>query len=63
MLVFNIGYRLGALGFLLTAELAKEAGGAAGNWGLRDQLFALKWIRRNAVHFGAVAWPAACSMA
>lgn len=51
--VVTANYRLGALGWLVLPELAQEAeGGKAGNYGLRDQLAALKWVQDNAGAFG-----------
>ncbi|XP_065212960.1 esterase E4-like [Planococcus citri] len=43
----NINYRLGALGFFSTGDNV-----APGNFGLKDQVAALKWIQRNIIHFG-----------
>ncbi|XP_046753940.1 juvenile hormone esterase-like [Diprion similis] len=40
-------YRLGALGFLSTGNEV-----AAGNWGLKDQILALKWVQNNIEFFG-----------
>lgn len=51
VIVVSLNYRLGALGFLATAELAAEQG-AAGNWGLADQIAALGWVARNVAAFG-----------
>ena len=49
----SIEYRAGALGFLAHPDLAKEsAEGHTGNYGLLDQIFALKWIQRNIKNFG-----------
>ncbi|MDE2561595.1 MAG: carboxylesterase family protein [Sphingomonadales bacterium] len=49
----NIAYRVGPLGFLSLPELSRESGyGASGNYGLMDQIAALKWIRRNIAKFG-----------
>ena len=48
--VVTLNYRLGALGFLQHAALERE--GAYGNWGLWDQLAALRWIQRNIGAFG-----------
>ena len=46
--VVTFNYRLGPLGFL-----AHTAFGAnPGNYGLRDQLFLLGWVQRNAAAFG-----------
>jgi para-nitrobenzyl esterase len=48
----TINYRLGVFGFLATADLAKEANGAAGNYGLLDMVAALKWVKANIKQFG-----------
>ena len=48
----SIEYRAGALGFMAHADLAKEADGHSGNYGILDQIFALKWIQRNIKNFG-----------
>jgi len=50
--VVTINYRLGALGFLAHPALASRAGGPAGNYGLMDQLAALRWVKRNIAQFG-----------
>lgn len=48
-----IAYRVGALGFMAHPELAAEnPWNAAGNWGLLDQVAALRWIQRNIAKFG-----------
>ena len=47
----TINYRLGPLGFLCLPELEKEAG-KTGNYGLYDQLAALKWVKDNISAFG-----------
>ena len=47
----TINYRLGPLGFLCLPELEKEAG-KTGNYGLYDQLVALKWVKDNIAAFG-----------
>lgn len=47
-LVVSFNYRLGALGFLANAG----ATGLEGNFGFRDQLVALQWLRENLVAFG-----------
>ena len=47
----TINYRLGPLGFLCLPELKDEAG-KTGNYGLYDQLTALKWVKDNVASFG-----------
>ena len=48
LVVVTINYRLGALGFLSTPELGRDAG----NYGLMDQVAALRWVHRNIARFG-----------
>jgi para-nitrobenzyl esterase len=50
--VVTINYRLGALGFLAHPALAGRPRGASGNYGLMDQIAALRWVRRNIAAFG-----------
>ena len=52
VVLVTINYRLGAFGFLATSDLAKEADGAAGNYGLLDMLSALLWVNANIANFG-----------
>lgn len=48
-----INYRVGIFGFFAHPELSKESGhNASGNYGLMDQLAALKWIKQNIAAFG-----------
>lgn len=47
----SINYRLGALGFLAHPFLNAEAG-TSGNYGILDQIAALKWVQRNIAAFG-----------
>ena len=48
----SIEYRAGALGFMAHGDLAKEADGHSGNYGILDQIFALQWVQRNIKNFG-----------
>ena len=49
----SINYRLGVFGFLAHPELGKESAiGASGNYGLLDQLAAIKWVKENISAFG-----------
>ncbi len=52
VVLVTINYRLGVFGFLVTADLAKEANGAAGNYGLMDMVAALQWVKANIKNFG-----------
>jgi len=51
VVVVTVNYRLGALGFLHTAELCPDLGGVA-NCGLRDQVAALEWVGEHIERFG-----------
>lgn len=51
--VVSINYRLGVLGFLAHPGLSAESPeGVSGNYGLLDQIEALRWVQRNIVAFG-----------
>ena len=53
IVVVGITYRLGVFGFLAHPLLSAESPAAPkGNYGVEDQLFALKWVRRNIEAFG-----------
>jgi para-nitrobenzyl esterase len=51
VVIVGVRYRLGILGFLSLRKLTLEQG-ASGNYGLMDQLAALKWVQRNIAKFG-----------
>ena len=53
LVVVTFNYRVGVLGFLAHPDLAAESPHAApGNYGLLDQVGALKWIQENIAAFG-----------
>ena len=53
VLLVTAQYRLGVFGFLAHPELTKESGRhASGNYGLLDQIAALRWVRDNIAKFG-----------
>ncbi len=47
----TINYRLGPMGFVCLPELKEEAG-VTGNYGLYDQLCAIKWVKAHIAAFG-----------
>ncbi|KAF4073457.1 hypothetical protein AMELA_G00259080 [Ameiurus melas] len=47
VIVITLNYRIGVLGFLSTGDQA-----AKGNYGLLDQIQALRWINKNIGYFG-----------
>lgn len=51
VVIVGIRYRLGIFGFLSHRKLTAEQG-ASGNYGLMDQLAALRWVQRNIAKFG-----------
>jgi para-nitrobenzyl esterase len=53
VIVVDIAYRLGPLGFLAHPALSRESPQrSSGNYGLMDQIAALEWIHRNIAAFG-----------
>jgi para-nitrobenzyl esterase len=53
VVVVNANYRLGPLGFFAHPALSAEsAHHSSGNYGLLDQLQALKWVHENVIRFG-----------
>lgn len=53
VVVVNMGYRLGIFGFYADKELQQESeNGTTGNYGLLDQILALKWVKENISSFG-----------
>jgi para-nitrobenzyl esterase len=54
--IVAVNYRLDVFGFLAHPELTKESGtNSSGNYGLLDQIAALKWVQKNIVAFGGDA--------
>jgi para-nitrobenzyl esterase len=53
ILFVSVNYRVGVFGFLSHPELTKESPEkSSGNYGILDQIAALKWIRKNIESFG-----------
>ncbi len=48
--VVSLNYRVGVLGFLAYAPLDSE--GPSGDYGLQDQIAALRWVHKNIARFG-----------
>ncbi|MFV0520359.1 MAG: carboxylesterase/lipase family protein [Lachnospirales bacterium] len=49
----SINYRVGSLGFMASEELSAESEtGTSGNYGILDQIEALKWVQDNISAFG-----------
>jgi para-nitrobenzyl esterase len=53
IVVVSINYRLGVFGWLAHPELSSESPlGISGNYGLLDQIEALRWVKQNIGSFG-----------
>jgi len=53
VVLVSINYRLGIFGFLTHPALdAESPNGVSGNYGILDQIEALKWIKKNIEQFG-----------
>ena len=56
IVVVTINYRMGPLGFLVHPALSAESRrNISGNYGLLDQILALRWVSRNIASFGGDA--------
>ncbi|MCR4824626.1 MAG: carboxylesterase family protein [Bacteroidales bacterium] len=53
VIMVSTAYRVGKIGFLAHPELsAEDPHGVSGNYGIKDQIAALRWIRDNIAAFG-----------
>lgn len=53
VIVVNLSYRVGPLGFLVHPDLTAESSyQASGNYGLLDTIAGLRWVQRNVAAFG-----------
>ena len=53
VILITVNYRLGALGYLAHPALSKSSPtGASGNYGVMDNIAALRWVHQNIAQFG-----------
>ncbi len=52
VILVSLNYRLGAFGFFAHPAFAREHASEEGNFGLWDQIAALRWVKRNIARFG-----------
>jgi len=53
VVVVSMNYRVGVFGFFSHPDLSRESGHASsGDYGIMDQIAALKWVQRNIAAFG-----------
>ena len=52
LVVVTLQYRLGPFGFLELSEIGGAEYSGSGNNGIRDQITALRWVRKNIASFG-----------
>lgn len=53
VVIVSMNYRLGVFGFLAHPELSAESPHhVSGNYGILDQIEAIKWVKRNIAQFG-----------
>lgn len=52
IVVVSVGQRLNVFGYLSLRQLSDEQGCVSGNYGLKDQVKALDWVRENIALFG-----------
>ena len=52
-ILVTVNYRVGVFGFMAHEDLRREdVNKSNGNWGILDQIFALRWLRKNISAFG-----------
>jgi para-nitrobenzyl esterase len=52
VILVTLNYRLGRLGWFAHPALTREGAGPLGNYGMMDQMAALKWVQGNIAAFG-----------